>query len=114
MRSRRGPTAQHTQKKASSKPVARRTSFKPGQRGIDDTRATEIQQALIKAGYLSGNPTGHWDSNTESAMQKLQGDNGWQTKLVPDSRALIKLGLGPKMDSTAMTADNTIETTGTK
>jgi hypothetical protein len=28
-------------------------------------------------------------------MGKLQADNGWQTKLVPDSRALIKLGLGP-------------------
>jgi hypothetical protein len=28
-------------------------------------------------------------------MTKLQSANGWQTKLVPDSRALIKLGLGP-------------------
>jgi hypothetical protein len=27
-------------------------------------------------------------------MEKLQADNGWQTKLVPDSRAIIKLGLG--------------------
>jgi hypothetical protein len=32
-------------------------------------------------------------------MGKLQGDNGWQTKLVPDSRALIKLGLGPSTAS---------------
>ena len=29
---------------------------------------------------------------------KFQHDNGWQTKLVPDSRALIKLGLGPSHD----------------
>ena len=28
-------------------------------------------------------------------MQKYQGDNDWQTKVLPDSRALIKLGLGP-------------------
>ena len=28
-------------------------------------------------------------------MQKLQGEQGWQTKLTPDSRALIMLGLGP-------------------
>jgi hypothetical protein len=28
-------------------------------------------------------------------MQKFQADHGWQTKLTPDSRALIKLGLGP-------------------
>jgi peptidoglycan hydrolase-like protein with peptidoglycan-binding domain len=58
-------------------------------------RATEIQSALIQRGYLSGEPTGRWDDVTVSAMQKLQGDNGWQTKIPPDSRALIKLGLGP-------------------
>jgi hypothetical protein len=28
-------------------------------------------------------------------MQKYQADHGWQTKLMPDSRALLKLGLGP-------------------
>jgi hypothetical protein len=28
-------------------------------------------------------------------MQKYQADHGWQSKQVPDSRALIKLGLGP-------------------
>jgi len=28
-------------------------------------------------------------------MERYQADNGWQTKVVPDSRALIKLGLGP-------------------
>jgi hypothetical protein len=34
-------------------------------------------------------------------MQKLQADNGWQTKLVPDSRAIIKLGLGPSQNNVA-------------
>jgi len=29
-------------------------------------------------------------------MVRFQGDNGWQTKVTPDSRALIKLGLGPR------------------
>ena len=62
---------------------------------MSSERATEIQTALIKQGYLSGEPTGTWDSASAAAMQKLQGDNNWQTKLVPDSRALIKLGLGP-------------------
>ncbi|MGA8939930.1 MAG: peptidoglycan-binding domain-containing protein [Acidobacteriaceae bacterium] len=59
-------------------------------------RATQIQTALIKQGYLTGEPTGTWDAQTVTAMKKLQGDNGWQTKITPDSRALIKLGLGPK------------------
>jgi hypothetical protein len=58
-------------------------------------RATDIQNALIKKGYLTGEPTGKWDPQTISAMEKLQADNGWQSKLTPDSRALIKLGLGP-------------------
>jgi peptidoglycan hydrolase-like protein with peptidoglycan-binding domain len=69
------------------------------QRAMDDDRAIQIQSALIQAGYLSGTPSGHWDATSEAAMQKLQGDNGWQTKLVPDSRALIKLGLGPNSPS---------------
>jgi peptidoglycan hydrolase-like protein with peptidoglycan-binding domain len=73
-----------------SKPAAKHL----GQRSIDDSRATEIQQALVRSGYMT-EPSGHWDSATESAMQKFQGDNGWQTKLMPDSRAIIKLGLGP-------------------
>lgn len=55
----------------------------------------EIQQALIRAKYLDGGPSGVWDQQTRTAMAKFQGDNGWQTKVVPDSRALIKLGLGP-------------------
>jgi Putative peptidoglycan binding domain len=63
-------------------------------------RASQIQTALIKQGYLTGEPTGRWDEQSVSAMQKLQGENGWQTKVTPDSRALIKLGLGPT-DSTA-------------
>jgi hypothetical protein len=37
-------------------------------------------------------------------MQKFQADNGWQTKLMPDSRAIIKLGLGPSQASSVPTA----------
>lgn len=68
---------------------------KKGQQGINSERATEIQQALIREKYLTGEPTGTWDARTQAALVKYQGDNGWQTKVVPDSRALIKLGLGP-------------------
>ncbi len=70
-----------------------------GQRVMDSSRATEIQQALIQAHYLNGSPTGQWDADTQAAMVKFQSDNGWQTKITPDSRALIKLGLGPKQDA---------------
>ena len=74
-------------------PVA--AHWTPGQREIDPDRTRSIQTALTKRGYLTGEPSGEWDAATEAAMQKFQADNGWQTKLMPDSRALIKLGLGP-------------------
>jgi peptidoglycan hydrolase-like protein with peptidoglycan-binding domain len=66
-----------------------------GQQAIDSARVTEIQQALIREHYLTGEANGKWDSTTLAAMQKFQADQGWQTKLMPDSRALKKLGLGP-------------------
>ena len=90
-RSHRGSTAQRSHAKRSAHGVARVS----GQRTIEDSRASEIQEALVSAGYLSDEPTGHWDAGTQSAMQRYQSDNGWQTKLIPDSRAIIKLGLGP-------------------
>ena len=71
---------------------------KRGQQAIDSERAHEIQEALIRQHYLNGEPSGHWDAATELALRKFQGDQGWQTKTVPDSRALIKLGLGPSKD----------------
>ena len=62
--------------------------------GITPERAMEIQSALVRAGYLK-EASGTWDAGTQTAMEQLQADNGWQVKLVPDARALIKLGLGP-------------------
>lgn len=70
-----------------------------GQQAIDPARAVQIQQALIREHYLSGEATGKWDATTEAAMQKYQADQGWQTKLMPDSRALKRLGLGPDYSS---------------
>ena len=96
-RSHRGPASSH-----SFLHRANRAAAKPaGQHTIDDSRAAEIQQALTSAGYLSDTPTGHWDATTQSAMQRYQSDHGWQTKLIPDSRAIIKLGLGPREDAGA-------------
>jgi peptidoglycan hydrolase-like protein with peptidoglycan-binding domain len=66
-----------------------------GQQSIEPNRVMQIQQALIREHYLSGEATGKWDPSTVSAMQKYQSDQGWQTRLMPDSRALKKLGLGP-------------------
>jgi hypothetical protein len=69
-----------------------------GQQAIDSARAREIQTALIREHYMQGEPSGSWDSATQAAMQRYQADHGWQSKTTPDSRALIKLGLGPSHD----------------
>jgi peptidoglycan hydrolase-like protein with peptidoglycan-binding domain len=70
-----------------------------GQKTISDDRTREIQAALIREKYLSGEPTGQMDAATKQALIRLQQENGWQTKIVPDSRALIKLGLGPSHEN---------------
>lgn len=89
---------------SSHKSAAKSKSHKlHGQQTIDSTRATEIQAALIREHYLTGEASGNWDLTTQAAMQKYQSDQGWQTKLTPDSRALKKLGLGPDY-STAINA----------
>ncbi|HEX4581109.1 MAG TPA: peptidoglycan-binding domain-containing protein [Acidobacteriaceae bacterium] len=79
--------------------IGHRIAHPLGQRGIAPERATQIQSALIREKYLTGSPSGQWDSETEAAMLKFQADHGWQTKLTPDSRALIALGLGPSTAS---------------
>ncbi len=67
-----------------------------GQQAINEERTREIQEALIREHYLDGEATGIMDQRTKNALIRLQSDNGWQKKVVPDARALIKLGLGPK------------------
>jgi hypothetical protein len=84
------------------KPKARKLR---GQLAMEPGRITEIQQALIRAHYLSGEADGKWDERTRATMQKYQADQGWQTKLLPDARALKKLGLGPDY-SNAINAKN--------
>jgi peptidoglycan hydrolase-like protein with peptidoglycan-binding domain len=94
-----------TQKKSPSKKHSSSASLKKtrkhsrrgprGQQAMDANRVRQIQTALIREHYMSGEPSGVWDARSKDAMAKFQADNGWQTKKLPDSRAIIKLGLGP-------------------
>lgn len=93
-------------KSVHSRNTASKTTSRKGKRSkkvkvqqkIDTDRTHQIQEALIRQHYLSGEPTGNWDASTEDALRRFQADHGWQNKTVPDSRALIKLGLGPSHD----------------
>ena len=87
-----------TRQASTGKRRVRRTSGnwrRRGQQKIDPERARQIQEALIREHYLQGEPSGTWDAATQKAMERYQTDNGWQNKNIPDSRALIKMGLGP-------------------
>jgi putative peptidoglycan binding protein len=84
--------------KTSGKRSRRKSSRLRGQQKIDSERAQAIQEALIREHYLTGDATGTWNQASEDAMRRYQSDHGWQSKTVPDSRALISLGLGPSKD----------------
>jgi hypothetical protein len=90
--------ATHTASSVHHPSRKRRPAGVRGQKKIDADRARTIQEALIREHYLGGEPAGTWNQASEDAMRRYQGDHGWQTKEVPDSRALISLGLGPSKD----------------
>jgi hypothetical protein len=85
-------------KYASTRKSGKRKTTARGQQKIDPVRAQAIQEALIREHYLNGEAAGKWDQSSEEAMRRYQADHGWQSKTVPDSRALISLGLGPSHD----------------
>jgi hypothetical protein len=85
-------------KRVGSRTVASKGKKPRGQQKIDSDRVQAIQEALIREHYLSGEASGTWNQGSEDAMRRYQADHGWQSKAVPDSRALIKLGLGPSHD----------------
>jgi len=75
--------------------ASKKTRKPRGQQAIDGERARQIQAALVREHYMNGEPSGRWDDSTQVAMRRYQADQGWQSKSIPDSRALIRLGLGP-------------------
>jgi hypothetical protein len=102
-------TGQHTKSNAavaardkttrvSSRKTGKKSAKARGQQKIEPERAQAIQEALIREHYLSGEAAGTWNQASEDAMRKYQADHGWQSKTVPDARALISLGLGPNHD----------------
>lgn len=62
---------------------------------LEPQRVEEIQRALAQSGYLHEEPNGTWDTQTRAAMQQYQRANGFSSTGLPDSRSLMKMGLGP-------------------
>ena len=64
--------------------------------GISPERATEIQHALIKAGYMEGAATGQYDEITIQAMKQFQTANGLPGTGMPSAASLKKLGVSKR------------------
>ena len=83
------------------KPAAKKKSTKhhhssrqPSQKAPTPDRISEIQSALSRDGYYTGNPNGRWDASTVAALQKFQTSQGLDPTGKLDARSLQKLGLG--------------------
>lgn len=85
------PASSSAKKKSRRHHSSRRQSF---QKAPTPERISEIQSALARGGYYQGQPNGKWDSNTISALQKFQSDNGMNASGKLDAPSLQKLGLG--------------------
>jgi hypothetical protein len=81
-------------KKSSSKKSSSKKSSVRRQNEPDAERAREIQEALAREGYLTSKPSGKWDAATSDAFSRYQRDKALPVTGKPESRALIKLGLG--------------------
>ncbi|HEX5735841.1 MAG TPA: peptidoglycan-binding domain-containing protein [Blastocatellia bacterium] len=64
--------------------------------GIPPQRVTEIQQALIKHGYLIGPASGLYDENTSQAMKQFQAANKLPTTGLPSAHTLKRLGVAKR------------------
>ncbi len=98
-------TGTTTQRTGSRKSSTRRARFAHSRRRVryrvrlaqlkmQPQRVEEIQQALIRTGYLKEEATGKWDDPTREAMRRYQEDNGFPTTGLPEAKTLMKLGLG--------------------
>ena len=70
----------------------------------DPERYQEIQKALLDRGYFKGEANGAWGYDSIDALKHFQADQ----KLLDDGKlsalTLIGLGLGPKHDSSGLSA----------
>lgn len=57
-------------------------------------RTQEIQSALQRGGFYSGDPTGKWDSSTQDSLRRFQAANGLPPTGKLDALSLQKMGLG--------------------
>ena len=75
-----------------SQPIAASSAPRPAP-GIPAERVTELQNALIKAGYMDGPASGLYDDATIDAMKQFQAKNRLSQTGLPSAPLLKKLGV---------------------
>jgi hypothetical protein len=83
-----------TSKSGAHKKKHRSAKRQPSQKAPTADRISEIQSALAREGYYTGDPSGKWDANTVAAVEKFQSANGIEVDGKLDAPTLQKLGLG--------------------
>jgi peptidoglycan hydrolase-like protein with peptidoglycan-binding domain len=78
-----------------------RRSWRAGQMAPTPERYKEIQEALVKKGYLHEDATGKWDEASAGALRRFQQEQNLEPTGTLDSLSIIALGLGPKYEATA-------------
>lgn len=88
-----GRTSVRTTAKTPVKTAAKtRSTYHPAQSQPTPERCKEIQDALSKKGYLHGDATGKWDSDSMDALRRFQKDQNLDATGKLDSLTLIALG----------------------
>ena len=82
-------------------PTRQRVAYHPAPMAPTPERTKEIQSALAQKGYLSGEPSGAWDPDTQAAMKRFQKDQNLDADGKIGALSLIALGLGPKRSLTS-------------
>ena len=69
---------------------------RPASGGVPSERVTEIQNALIKAGYLQAPASGQYDDATTQAVKRYQAANGFPPTGSLSAPLLKKLGVSKR------------------
>jgi murein L,D-transpeptidase YcbB/YkuD len=94
---RKAPQSSHfvSTKRTTKSTKKKRSRSKPrGQKAPTADRIDEIQAALDRSGFYSGEPSGKMDAKTQEAMRQFQQANGLNPTGKIGALTLEKLGLG--------------------
>jgi hypothetical protein len=87
----------HNRTVAAKRPAT--PSWRTSQMQPDADRVKEIQESLVKKGYLKQDATGTWTPESADALRRFQTDQSLEPTGKLDSLSIIALGLGPQHES---------------